>query len=168
MGPASAAAITPSPPCPLPPLAVLPGPLCGGVAAGFADYLDVDPVLVRLGFVLLTFASGVGFVFYVVCWVIMPTNEQDVTSDTSPSENFGDEVRAAGERVANEVREARDSGRGRMIGGVVLLVLGSMFLLDRFSWMFYWPHWLRMGNLWPLILVAIGLALIMRSREERA
>ena len=149
--------------------------MCGGVAAGFADYMDVDPVLVRLGFVLLTFASGIGFVFYIVCWVIMPTHEKDAASDTSPSENFGDEVRAAGEhvraageRVANEVREARDSGRGRMIGGVVLLVLGSMFLLDRFSWMFYWPHWLRMGNLWPLILVAIGLALIMRSREERA
>ena len=149
--------------------------MCGGVAAGFADYLDVDPVLVRLGFVLLTFASGVGLVFYIVCWVIMPTGEQDATSDTSPSESFGDEVRAAGEhvlaageRVANEVREARDAGRGRMIGGVVLLVLGSMFLLDRFSWMFYWPHWLRMGNLWPLILVAIGLALIMRSRKERA
>jgi hypothetical protein len=77
-------------------------------------------------------------------------------------------VRAAGEKVANEVREAGEAGRGRMIGGIVLIALGSMFLLDRVSWMFYWPHWLRFENLWPLILMAIGVALLMRSREENA
>ncbi len=77
-------------------------------------------------------------------------------------------VRAAGERVVNEVREARESGRGHMIAGVILIVLGSMFLLDRVSWMFRWPYWLSFGYLWPLILVAIGVALLMRSREEKA
>ena len=51
--------------------------MCGGVAAGFADYFDVDAVLIRLGFVLLTFVSGVGLVFYVICWVIMPNNEEE-------------------------------------------------------------------------------------------
>ena len=79
-----------------------------------------------------------------------------------------EQVRAAGERVANEVREVRESGRGHMIFGIVLIVVGSMLLLDRFSWMFQWPYWLRFGNLWPLSLVAIGVALLMRSREERA
>ena len=79
-----------------------------------------------------------------------------------------EQVRAAGEKVVSEVREARESGRGHMIVGIVLITLGSMLLLDRFSWMFHWPYWLRFGNLWPLILVAIGVALLMRSREERA
>jgi hypothetical protein len=55
-----------------------------------------------------------------------------------------------------------------MVGGIVLIAVGLMFLLDRFSWVFHWPHWLRFGNLWPLILVAIGVALLMRSREEKA
>ena len=155
--------------------------MCGGVAAGFADYFDVDPVLARLGFVLLAFASGVGLVFYIICWVIMPTDEKDVPEPTSPAEQTspteevaeevraaGEQVRAAGEKVANEVREAGESGRGHMIGGIILIVLGSMFLLDRFSWVFHWPYWLRFGNLWPLILVGIGVALLMRSRGERA
>ena len=147
----------------------------GGVAAGFADYFNVDPVLVRLGFVLLFLANGIGLLFYIICWVIMPTNEEDVPQQTSTGEKVaeevraaGEQVRAAGERVANEVREVRGSGRGRMIGGIVLIVLGSMFLLDRFSWMFHWPHWLRFGNLWPLILVAIGVSMLLRSRQERA
>ena len=50
----------------------------GGVCAGFADYFSVDPVLVRLGFVLLAFANGIGVLFYIICWVIMPTNEEGV------------------------------------------------------------------------------------------
>lgn len=79
----------------------------------------------------------------------------------------GEQARAAGEQVVEEVRQAGESGRGRMIAGVILIVLGVMFLLDRFSWLFHWPHWLRFGNLWPLILVAIGVSLLMRSREER-
>ena len=147
----------------------------GGVGAGFADYFNVDPVLVRLGFVLLAFANGIGLLFYIICWVIMPTNEEGVPEQTSPGGRVTEEVhaaaeqvRAAGEKVVSEVREARESGRGHMIVGIVLIALGSMLLLDRFSWMFYWPYWLRFGNLWPLILVAIGVALLMRSREERA
>ena len=34
--------------------------MVGGVAAGFADYFNVDPVFVRLGFVLLALANGIG------------------------------------------------------------------------------------------------------------
>ncbi len=149
--------------------------MCGGVAAGFADYFNVDPVLVRLGFVLLAFADGIGLVFYIICWVIMPTNEEGVPEQTSPGEKVaaevraaGEQVRAAGEKVVHEVRQAGESGRGHMIGGVILIVLGLMFLLDRVSWVFHWPHWLRFETLWPLILVAIGVGLLMRSREERA
>ncbi len=145
------------------------------MAAGFADYFNVDPVLVRLGFVLLALANGIGLLFYIICWVIMPTNEEGVPQQTSTGAKVaeevraaGEQVRAAGEQVANEVREVRESGRGRMIGGVILIVLGLMFLLDRFSWVFHWPHWLRFGNLWPLILVAIGVSMLMRSREKRA
>ncbi len=147
----------------------------GGVAAGVADDFNVDPVILRLGFVLLAFANVIGLLFNIICWVIMPTNEEDVPEQTSPGEKVaaevraaGEQVRAAGEKVVNEVREARESGRGHMLGGVVLIVLGLMFLLDRFSWAFYWPQWLRFGNLWPLILVDIGVGLLMRSREERA
>ena len=43
-----------------------------GVAAGFGRYLDVDPVLARLGFVLLAFVHGLGILFYLICWLLMP------------------------------------------------------------------------------------------------
>lgn len=52
-----------------------------GVCAGFARYLDVDVVLVRVLWVALTLAGGAGIVGYLAGWIIMPkeTYETSVT-----------------------------------------------------------------------------------------
>jgi phage shock protein PspC (stress-responsive transcriptional regulator) len=46
--------------------------IIGGVAAGAAAYLAIDIVAVRLLFVILTLAGGLGFVIYIVMWIILP------------------------------------------------------------------------------------------------
>ncbi|MBE2201571.1 MAG: PspC domain-containing protein [Anaerolinea sp.] len=43
-----------------------------GVAAGLAAYLNIDPVLVRLIFVIMTLAGGPGLLLYLVLLIIMP------------------------------------------------------------------------------------------------
>jgi phage shock protein C len=43
-----------------------------GVAGGLAEYLNVDPVLVRLFFVLLTLGNGVGLLIYLAMAIVMP------------------------------------------------------------------------------------------------
>ncbi|MDB5195609.1 MAG: DNA-binding transcriptional activator PspC [Parcubacteria group bacterium] len=45
-----------------------------GVCGGIADHLDVDPVLVRLVSILLTFATGLGpgIIMYLIAWAIIP------------------------------------------------------------------------------------------------
>lgn len=43
-----------------------------GVAAGIADYLNIDPVIVRLAFALLTLANGFGLIIYLILAIIMP------------------------------------------------------------------------------------------------
>lgn len=42
-----------------------------GVAGGLADYLNIDPVLVRLFFVLLALSTGWGFIIYILLAVLM-------------------------------------------------------------------------------------------------
>lgn len=45
----------------------------GGVCSGIADYFVIDPVLVRIGWVLATlFSMGFGIIAYLVAWIIMP------------------------------------------------------------------------------------------------
>jgi len=46
--------------------------ILGGVCYGIAEYLNVDPVIVRLVWVLLTLFGGAGLLAYIVCWIIIP------------------------------------------------------------------------------------------------
>ena len=46
--------------------------MVGGVASGIADYLDVDPTVVRIGFVALTLLGGLAIPLYVAGWLLIP------------------------------------------------------------------------------------------------
>jgi phage shock protein PspC (stress-responsive transcriptional regulator) len=48
------------------------GKLFAGVTTGLARYLGVDPIAVRIGFVVATIFSGAGILLYLACWVLMP------------------------------------------------------------------------------------------------
>lgn len=58
-----------------------------GVAGGIADYIHVDPAIVRLVFVLLTLFHGWGLIIYFVMAIIMPME----ASPLSPKANAFDE-----------------------------------------------------------------------------
>ena len=55
------------------------GRMLGGVAAGLADYFDVDPVLVRIGFVVLTFVGGLAVPLYLAGWALIPDEDTDTS-----------------------------------------------------------------------------------------
>lgn len=44
----------------------------GGVASGLAAYFGVDPTLIRILFVIMTFLGGSGLIAYIILWVITP------------------------------------------------------------------------------------------------
>ena len=48
--------------------------MLGGVAGGVAEYLGVDPSIVRIAFVVLTLFGGIGVVLYGAGWLLMPEN----------------------------------------------------------------------------------------------
>ena len=50
-----------------------------GVCGGLGAYFDLDPTLVRLVFVLLTFATGIGLIVYLAMAIITPRDPAGVT-----------------------------------------------------------------------------------------
>jgi phage shock protein C len=46
--------------------------MIAGVCGGIAEYLGVDPTLIRVLWVLITLMAGVGVLLYLILWVIMP------------------------------------------------------------------------------------------------
>jgi phage shock protein C len=45
-----------------------------GVCSGLGNYFNIDPVLVRVAFVLAVIMFGFGFVPYILLWIFMPKN----------------------------------------------------------------------------------------------
>ncbi len=48
-----------------------------GVAGGIAQYINLDPTIVRLIFILLCFTASGGVFLYVILWMIMPSDEME-------------------------------------------------------------------------------------------
>ena len=132
----------------------------GGVAAGFGQYLDVDPVLARLVFVLLVFANGFGLLAYLVCWLVMPRREA-----AEPAGGASFRLAAEAGAAAESVRAATpDAAQAQVMVGSLLVVGGAVLLTHNLGWL-HWPHWMRFATLWPLLLVVLGLGLILKSRR---
>lgn len=43
-----------------------------GVCGGIGEYLDIDPTLIRLLWIVAIFFGGFGLLFYFIAWIIMP------------------------------------------------------------------------------------------------
>jgi phage shock protein C len=75
-----------------------------GVASGLAAALKVDPVIVRLAFVILALLNGVGVVIYLAMWLIVPRDQSSTTVPVDQlKENVG-EMRDAVEGAVQRVR----------------------------------------------------------------
>jgi len=57
--------------------------MVAGVAAGLADYFQLDVTIVRLVFVILTLAGGPGLLLYLILWLIMPLPEPGEKFDSA-------------------------------------------------------------------------------------
>lgn len=53
--------------------------MVGGVAAGLAEYLDVEVALVRIVFVALALFGAIGIALYLAAWVLIPEEGSDVS-----------------------------------------------------------------------------------------
>lgn len=63
--------------------------MIGGVCGGIAKYFNIDPSLVRIGFVLLTIFSGMifGIVTYIVMMIVVPEENPTAASAVTPVGN---------------------------------------------------------------------------------
>jgi phage shock protein C len=79
--------------------------LLGGVAGGIATFTNIDPLWVRLGFLVLSLFNGLGALIYAVLWLLVPIEGTTATdARTQVRENVND-MQEATQRVAQQVRD---------------------------------------------------------------
>ena len=142
-----------------------------GVCGGLANYFGIDPTIVRVVFVLLVLANGIGLLAYIILAIVVPLEgSRTTTPRETVKENVADMKESAAE-LGRDIRSSVGDGKTeetvvrhnrRNILGIVLIVIGVIFLLGSFN-LFWWLHW---GNFWPLILIAIGVLIIWGRRRS--
>jgi signal transduction histidine kinase len=121
--------------------------IVAGVLAGLAQRLEVDPVIVRVVFIVVTVATGgLAILGYALAWVLMPSTE----------------ARRSGGETAAFFRGEKISRNWRVALGVGLLTLAALLAFRELG--IWWSDALT----WPLILAAAGAALLWRQSRQRA
>lgn len=111
--------------------------IVGGVAGGLARYLGVDPAIVRIVLALTMFLGGIGFVAYVLAWILLPVDSAD-----DPAQHG-----------------RPPSSDGLRILGAVLVFVAAASVLD--------DAWWAGELLLPVALIAVGGWLIFRPDRGR-
>lgn len=88
----------------------------GGVSSGLAVYFNTDVVWIRVIWLLLFFFGGIGFVPYIILWIIIPSArtkaDRLAMEGKSPNlRNFQDAFVEEAERVAGQWRERSERNR---------------------------------------------------------
>ena len=110
----------------------------GGVAGGIGVYLGIDPVIVRLVFVVLALAGGGGILAYVIAWIVIP----EAPEDGMPAPD-------------------RTNSSTPMLAGLVLIALGGLLLADQVLPVFSWRY------VGPVLLIVLGGLLLAQRGADR-
>ncbi|MGB2770057.1 MAG: PspC domain-containing protein [Candidatus Zixiibacteriota bacterium] len=112
--------------------------MIAGVCGGLGEYLNVDPTILRVVAVLLIFADGIGLLAYLIGWVVIPRRPE----------------------MEAEVVAPERSELGRLLPGLALILIGLIFLLNNLI------PWFDLGYLWPVILIVLGVALLLKAQKR--
>lgn len=140
----------------------------GGVCGGLGAYLGFDPVIIRIFFVLLTIANGVGVMIYMLLWLILPAESKAEDAGTHQNlEDAADEITTRAKEMAGELQAAvtRPNRQGTLYIGAALILLGVIFLVENLNMDWLW--WLDFDFLWPVLLIGGGIILFVRSMREK-
>lgn len=128
-----------------------------GVASGMAEYLGLDPTLVRILWILSVFFGGFTILLYIILAFVMPLEPIGSVANDAQGAPSGDpqgDPTGPGTGASHEHRPRRE-GRLGLAFGVLLVVFGSIALVGS-----AFPGWVAGIALGPAFLVALGLAFV--------
>lgn len=135
--------------------------MLGGVSQGLAEYFNIDVTLIRVVFVLLFFTPVPAFFAYFILWVVLPVKYDYGFAGVGDSENFNSNNDIS--QNSNFTFMSSHNQKNNLVGGAVLIILGIIFSFKTF---FHINLFRYIGQMWPLILIGIGVWLIIRDRKD--
>ena len=132
----------------------------GGVCAGLADYLNIDVSIIRVIFLASLVMKGVGFLPYIILWIVLP-KKNHIFND--PTVDYKVPPDPMGYYDPANPFPVKKKSNYSVIGGAVLIVMGTFFLLDELNFI---PD-VDFGQIWPVILIVIGFVFIFSHNKKQ-
>ena len=127
-----------------------------GVAGGMAEYFEIDPVFVRIGWVIFGLA-GMGIVLYIALALITPEG-------TPPQEQVAPTEGETPMEESPPPGSPEDQvGRRRALFAAILIGAGAIALMDNLGFL-PWELW---EDFWPVALIIVGVFLLLPSARGR-
>ena len=142
--------------------------MVAGVCGGIGEYFDIDPVLVRILFLLLCLMGGSGVFFYVFCWIIIPKQGQE-NYNQEKVRDFADELRqramgfAGAHGSSGDLRIKRHCTPKANIIGIFLVFFGFILLFDKISSFSF----LRWDLFWIVVIILIGFYIMLKRGSRK-
>lgn len=135
--------------------------MIGGVAGGLGEYFSIDPTIIRIIFILLTLFNGIGLLFYILMWIIIPTEKQSTLKNTDAIQENLEEMKQSAKSFGHTLRFNKNSGsnNSRFWWAILIISLGFYFLFQNFGLF----DSLEIDKFWPLILIVFGLIFLIRK-----
>lgn len=134
-----------------------------GVCAGIAEYFGIDPLFVRILFILLALTHGSGILLYLFLAVVMPKEGQDHAHHQKRMQDLAQDIRHSAEHVSHQVKahfkqDYKERKRLNGLFGWVIVLVGILILVEaalpKIS--FFWQA------VFAALMVLFGITIITR------
>lgn len=137
-----------------------------GVCGGLGEYFEVDSTIIRIIFVILAIWGGAGIILYLIGILFMPYKDGEKVKKgddkiKEKAEELSETIKTAASDFSENIKDKNVEKRGGVVFGMILLLLGLMFLLRNFF------SWFDFAIFWSLILILIGVLLIAGAGKRR-
>ncbi len=125
-----------------------------GVCGGMAKYFDADSTLIRVIFILLVFANGVGLLMYFIFAILIPL-EPGIADESKTEES---------KELITQLKK-KNRYMSKIMFGIILILIGLFFVLDRYFPISFYMRWLSIKSLWPYVIIILGLYLVFKNTK---
>lgn len=132
-----------------------------GVCGGLGEYFEIDSLVIRLLFLLLTITGGAGIILYIVMAIIIPVEGRKEKEKKEKAEDGVKEVEEKAEELVDGIKHRKWHAETKSVIGFIIVLIGLNILFEQ-VFKFNPLYWINWGVVWSLIIIIIGIRLFSR------
>ena len=137
--------------------------IIAGACGGLGEFLGIDPLIIRIFFIIWTIMGQASVLVYFILWVVIPNKSVSDAGESFKTDELGSRINQMGRELGEVTRQP--SQELITYAGVGLIGWGVYFLLRNVG--FPWLNWDFSLYLWPSLLIVAGAFVLIRTTSRR-